>query len=141
MESQRSDHVEQPKSHPPAALTNRLDVDFHPAPGSEDHIGVALKNRVPCDNSVLRFPALKEFRKDQFAASNCDQFLHPLNATDDRIIPFFEEHPRAISKFPGCCLDSSSPLVYEPISSVPSACFPKIRAIIAMVSKISAILR
>src|SRR5262249_16195593 len=80
--------------------------DFHPAPRSEDDVRVALDDRLAADDAVLGFSASTQLGEDRLAAGDLDEFFHPFDPADERIVPFFKEHARAAGKGPGRVCDA-----------------------------------
>lgn len=60
------------------------------APRGEDGVGRGGDDGFGRDDAILCFLLAREMRKDILAAGNADQFRHPADATDQRIVPFLE---------------------------------------------------
>src|SRR6266567_1768765 len=83
---------------PAFTRADRLFFDLHTAPGGDDDVGIALDDLFGLDDAVLGLASLAELRKDWLAAGDLDEFLDPLDATDDWIVPLFEEDARPARK-------------------------------------------
>ena len=95
-ESRRCDRVE-PRERP---LHPGLDVmtDFFiflPHHDARITSGFRFSDFVSLDDPIFRQPLPAQLREDRFAARDLDELFDPLNAGDERAVPFFEEHARA----------------------------------------------
>ena len=60
--------------------------------------GFRLEHFIFSNDPILRQPLPAQLREDRFAARDLDELFDPLNAGDERVVPFLEERPRARRK-------------------------------------------
>src|SRR5215213_5954015 len=77
-------------ARPTLARTNQIFFDLPPAPRTDNHLRIAIKDDSGIDDSILRTLAFAQLRKDGIAAGDFDQFVNPANSGDERLMPFFE---------------------------------------------------
>ena len=65
------------------------------APRGDDHFGVSPNDLLRGHDAVLSELGVTKLREDRIAAGDLDELLDPLDAGDQRLVPFLEIHTRS----------------------------------------------
>src|SRR6188508_1849341 len=79
---------------PPGTRGNLLFPDRFAAPRRDDDVRTTTFNILRLNDPVLGELRMTQLRENRVASRDFDQFLHPPDPRDQRVIPFFKIDPR-----------------------------------------------